>query len=607
MVFYKDNSYKLFFVGFVIFFSFSCWGHNAFPHSEVEISASLNILEKAVLLSPELLHATKENSTIPFYKSGKHKIYLDSGFWNLTRAWLRLYIEEIEKHCRCDLDPDKMVQEVRNHWPQERYLQEEAEEYLPQSFFDQKVLAPVRNMSQKWINKGVNVSNKGAHLSSEYGYTVAGLKASAEVAETILSFSLGGLGLHIACGVVDALIIVWARKFQKYMRVFSYSRKTSMSGIILSFKMAWFSHQIKKSRRRVFFHIDQALVFRENELEKVNAQGPKSLFHRSGHRRLWLERLKRKTDPLFEKIAEWEYRLTNENLSAKEHADIERKIKRIRHKIEHIAQVNRKEFFGMRFKRYLLLRSRKGRINYTNGKGTTSKILGKDVLWPISLEENILERVLESSVVTPLKKIPPDEIREGLIEEFLSLHTKEDGPEVFKEKTQAIQLFLQDIEIIFNTKTPTVERLMRARSIEMTLGALNAHYLKIASNIVPKKYNMSFSGMLRWHWIFGKFSREIHEFSDFLASIAITKNKTKIQFYKYESMEKLLAFFNYLSEFHLLLKNHSINKEEFFQALKLQEKHLRSIALLREKKRAFSLMPFTTGQAQCLKLVEKYQ
>ena len=402
-------------------------------------------------------------------------------------------------------------------------------------------------------------------------------------------------------------------KNSKVCESFSYGKNLGGSGLLSSARMAWLSRQIKKSQKKVFFRIDQALVFREQELEKVNKEGPKSFFHQRGHRFLWIEHLKRKTDPLFEKIAELELQLQNENLKPKEQNGIVKQIEKMKSKIESISQVNRKDFFGMRFKRFLLFRSRKGRKSYMFGNHFQDKVTGQNIFWPLSLQENTIERVLESNILSPTIETSRDEIREGLIEEFLL--NKKDMGEFLKDETElnnkkeAIQFLLADIEQIFNTKNSQAERLMRTYTIEATLGTLFAHYLNISSSILSQKYEMSFAEHIKLQWIFGSFFNLAYQFSDFLSSVSITKDKTKIQFYKYESMEKLLAFFDYLYEVHFLLKADSkvISKQMVFERLNSQNHKLKSLSLLQEKKTAFSLLPFKTAIPQCKKLIEKYQ
>jgi len=561
-------------------------GHGSHYH-ENEIHTALAVFEKAMLLSPELTESVKKNATIPFYQLGDHTVYLDGGFWDLTRAWIRIYIEELKKYCPCDLNPDLMI--------------EEAKDYIPQGFFHQKIVK-----LKPWVH---DISGLGVHLTAQYGYIAAILKLSAEVAETILSFTVGGKGIHVLCNAIDIMIFPFVRSIQKYARVFSHGKTLNESSFLLPMRMAWFSRKIKKSQSRVFFHIQEALAFRQVELDKINSSGPKSVFHRRGHRLLWIESLKRKTDPLFEEIKNLESELNSENISLKRKNKIIQRIEKLKAKIQQVSRLNRKDFFGMRFKRYFLLRSRKGRKAYMQGNGLANRVAGRHILWPLSFQENILEKVLtEKSIETSLEvDVDVDEIRDGLIEEFLSQKNIDKNSSGFEEHKKAVQSFITDIEIIFDVTKPYAVRLMKVYAIETTINGLFYHYFKITSSILAGKYQMSFSDKMKFQWAFGKFFNLSYRFSDFLAAIAMTKKTQIAQTYKYESMEKLFAFLHYLYEVQTLLKDQTgITKEEFFERLKMKDHQLRSISL-DQKKTIFGTLPFKSKSITCRKLVGKSQ
>ena len=577
---------KSIFIWIFLLFSFQVYSHGH-KYSEKEIHTALSVFEKAILLSPELLKKTEKHTLVPFYKLNGQKIYLNDGFWNLTRAWLRIYIQEIEEYCPCDLNLDMMI--------------EEAKDYFPESFLKQKVFRTFNKTSRE-------MSHQGVYLVAKYGHTAAILKFSAEVAETILSLTIGGKGIHVFCNIIDVLIFPLVRVAQKYTTAFSYGRQTKKNPLLFSLRMAWLSYRIRKSQKKVFFHIQQTLAFRESELTQINAQGPRSFFHKKGHRLLWIESLKKKTDILFEQMEKWKTQLQIPSLSSQKKESIKKKIRKTSEKIERVSKLNRKDFFGRRYKRYLLLKSRKSHTTYMQGHHLPDKILGQGILWPLSFQENIMEPVLADSPLSQADfKLVTDEIRDGLIEEFLSRKTSIKGNSDFESRKKAIQFFLFDIEQIFDSKNSSDFRLMKVYSIEMALGSLFVYYLKMAGSILSQTHQMSLWEQMRLQWSFGHFFRLTHEFSDFLASVAITNKTDSIQFYKYESMEKLLAFFDYLYEVQTFLANKEVmEKEDIFKILNKQKDRLRSISLLKEKKTSFHL-PFVEPSIQCKKLVEKYQ
>jgi len=569
-------------ISFYLAFSLSAYSHQK-NYSSKEIETALTIFEKAILLSPDFLSKNTNSSITPFYKVNGHKIYLNEAFWQLTKTWLKVYIEEVEKHCPCDLQPDVMIEEAKN--------------YIPQNLIKKRMNHAITDLSY-------SISYHSVHFAATYGYAAAILKLSAEIAETILSVTVGGKGIHVLCNTIDVIILYFTRVFHKYFRVFSYGHKLKANTLILPLKVAWLSRKVHKSKKQVFFHIDQALVFRKQELAKINAEGPKSFFNTKGHRLLWLEQLKDKTQHLFDKISDLESTLQDSSLSNAKRKKIEKTIQKTKNKIENVSKLNRKDFFGFRYKRYLLLKSRKGQKAYMSGKSFPEKIIGKNILWPLSFQENILERVIKSSPSElnfnfHSDEIKADEIRDGLILEFLSKQNYKDS--FFKDRQKILQTFLRDVEYIFDVDKPTGLRLMKVYSIETILAGFFAHYLKISGDVLSNKYHMSFSEKMKLQWEFGYFFRLIHEFSDFLATISVIQNKKTIRFYKYESMEKLLTFFDYLRELQNFLNTSDINKDLFFKKLKSKKDFIKSLSLLKRKNRSFR------NSIQCKKLIEKDQ
>ena len=607
----------------LLLFLISCIPSLSFSHgnhySEKEIETAFVVFEKAISLSPEFIEQTNTSSVIPFYKVNGHKIYLTDGFWNLTKAWLKIYIQEFEKHCPCDLDPNLMIQTAKTH--------------IPSNLFKQT--------TDKTTDKTKKVSYTMSRLTAQYGYTAAMVKLSSEIAETILSVFMGMHGAHIFCNIIDLTIIPLARQFQKYIRVFSYGKKLSPSRLIFLLRMAWLSRQIRKSQNTVFFIIESALNFNKENLEKVNQQGPKD------RRLVWLNKLKQKTDSLFEKISRLEeeyYNLENQlektpidkNKIEQKKKKLTKQIEKLKNKIHRLTQVNRKSFFGNRFKRYLLLRSRKGQTAYMTGHHLSDKIPGKKTLWPLTLQENILEQALDNKTHTFSLETEPDEIQKALVEEFFekrhtdttklrkgekqaihslkdltdkfseNINTNPNTKSLFKGEKKVVYSLLESIEQVFDTTKDIKSRMMITQSIEAVFTALFGQYLQMSLSVLQHRYNLSYKELINLYWIVGRFSHSIYEFSDFLSSVSITKNKDKIKFYKYESMEKLLAFLDYLYEVQILLTNTQFEKAELFNKLQIRNQNLMSLSLLKEKKTAFSLIPFKKTQAQCKKLVEKY-
>ena len=572
---------------FFLVFSPLCFSHGSHS-SEKQIETSIALFEKAIQLSPELLSG---ENIIPFYKINGHKIYLNSAFWKLTRAWLELYIQELEVYCPCDLDPDLMIEESKN--------------YVPKSPLLSKASRFSKNTSE-------NLLSLGTHLTAKYGYVAAALKVSAEVAETILSIFVGGKGIHVLCNAIDVMIFPLARKIQKSYRIFSYGSQFSQSRLLFSARMAWLSRRINKSQKRVFFAIDEALEFNLEELEKLNSKGPKSWFHSKGHRLLWLENLKSKTDPLFDQIESLEDDLT-EAEEEKEINKIEKKIKKTRAKIESLTQVSRKNFFGQRFKRWLFLRSRKTKVSYMNAPDIKQpfKFIMKKDFWPLGMQY-LIESPIEKknwNQVSFIEKSPKhesnkDEILSMLIEEFL----QKVNPEAQSNLTKpAVEFFISDFHNIFDVNQKTELRLVSARSVEILLSHFFSHYLTMSKKKFLKNYEMSFREKMNLHWRFGQIENLSYAFSDFLVSAAISKKEDKIKFYKYESIEKFFSFLLYFNEVNAILKKPHLSPSVFLSQLSEKEQSIKSFSLTKEKRTAVQILPFRKSLPKCRELVEKYQ
>ena len=627
MLFFKRSFLLISF----FFFSFQAFSHGSHDHhhshedhhshhSNKEIEASLEIFEKAFVLSSEFLEKEKESQMIPLYRVNGKNIYLNDRVWDLVKAWLIVYLDELEKHCHCDLDPNLLIQEAKN--------------YLPQNFFERKIRKIAREMKEF----GKNISYITAFLIATYGYTAAIAKAAAEVAETIV-FVIGlGMFAHAVCNAIDVMIFPLVRQIQKYTRVFVYGGRLDSGRLWSSAKMFWISRQIYKSRRRVFFHIEQALEFKHHEMENGETGGKSK-----SRALLWLRELKRKTDPLFEQIEIWEREMEQESENSVRSRTLMKKIKKARRKIENLSKINRKDFFGMRYKRYLLLKSRKGKKTYMSGEESNQLLnkmfggmFGGNILWPSYLRKIVMEKYLkspdellqkkdtESSDVLlfphssdeflqknimeipdkPLQSVEmrPDEIREGLVEEFLK------GKDNLKNGGQGVQLLMHNVEEVFNTDRPRTHRLMDANSIQAVLGTvffINLQLLSpsILAKQLSEKYNLSFRQKMKIQYRFGLFLREIYRFADFLSVVSLIKDERKIQFYKYESMEKMLAILDFFYEVNSLLndKRDRLDIQELFEILNTKYQKIRSFSLSRRKKKAFSILPVP----QCKKLVER--
>lgn len=565
--------------------------------SDSEIDSAIKIFEKAIFLSPELMEP-KTQAVIPYYKIKGHKIPLDDGFWILTKNWIDLYLQEIKKDCsKCELDSQKLL--------------ETAQVYIPQNKFNQKIV-------HKSSHAVENLSRIGVHLTAKYGKTAATLKVSSEIAETILSVGLGMKGVHLICNVFDLMIFPLVRTVQKYGRsLFQYGPQFNYNPFITPVKMAWLSRKINKSKKNTFFFMGQALEFNQAELEKLNSQGPSSLFKRKGHRLLWLKQIQTKTDPIFEELKLAKQKLNNPLETDKTYnKKTARRIKNLEKQLENILKINRKNFFGARFKRFLLLKSRKGRTSYMNSSDLSIQKkmgLANKIFWPLapqylienSLDKNKIESYKSETLLTENNKssqTQADEVITGLIKEFLQ---KINQSENLESKQKSIEFFLLDFHKIFDVTKKTESRVMSAYAVEILLSHFFSYYLNIATAKISEKHSLSYREKIKLYWHIGRVEKMAFEFTDFLTAVAVTKNKKYIQFYKYESIEKFFSFLDFFNQVNESLKQ-NLDSKNLLSNLIEKTRNIQNFSLTTEKNSIVNFIPFVKKRPQCRQLVEKY-
>ena len=581
-----------------------CFSHKDIYTSDNQIHSALELFEKAYSLSPELIPDSRSQNLTPYYMVNGQKIFINQAFWGLIKSWIDIYLEEIKTHCKCDLDSDLLIEEAKIYAPENRLL---------------------KTSFEKVKQGGEDLSHLGAHLTAKYGKTVAILKLGAETAETIAAVGLGLKGIHLVCAPIDFMIFPLARKIQKYSRVlFFYGPQMSNSSLFFTARMAWISRSLNRRKKNVFFYIDSALQFNQEQLEKINNEGPKSLFKKKGHRLLWLEKLKAGTDSLFDEIEGLKKNLDNPVLSERDRARIQKRIKRVQNKIERLSKINVKNFFGTRFKRYLLLKSRKAKMAYMNDsdlsplKFTYQSIGGKNHFWPLAphfliknsldldmhnTEHNMNTDFLKNKSQTPYQQ--SDEVVSGLINEFLEKIDANKNNEGLELRQKSVDYFLSDFHKIFDVNKNTTERLLSAYAVEVLLSHFFSYYLKLVEGKLLRQHTLTFRQRIRLYSEIGGVANLAFEFTDFLTAAAITKKEDKIKFYKYETIEKFFSFLHYFNQINKMA-NRSMEPEELLKKLKEKSYEIKSISLLKQKNRAVNFIPYVKRTPQCNKLIEKY-
>ena len=300
-----------------LFFTFLCLPVVAFQDLD-NVNHIKEVYERAVALSPDVLEAAGESIAHPYLKVGKHYIPLNSGFYDVVRGWFRLYRNEINEYCSCNINEDELVQEAKDH--------------IVRGFLYTKVGRHLAHFTEYVVVEAYG-------LSAKYGKVALVLKVSAELAETVLSIFVGGKGVHILCNMIDAMILFIFRKSQIYMRVFSNSGIVNQNRMLMMFRLAYMNRLMRKAQRKVFFHLESTAID-QAALVLVDGEGIKR-----NRRANWVDTVSEKATPILNRIKEIDIQLENKNLSNRQRARLFREREKLSRKIERLTQVSKKSFF----------------------------------------------------------------------------------------------------------------------------------------------------------------------------------------------------------------------------------------------------------------------
>ena len=571
-----------------VLFIITTFGSSAHVHSPAseDIEHIKNLYRLAITLSPAVLDSVDTSSAHPYLKIGGKYVPLNTGFWQLVQGWVRLYRSEIEQYCPCDIDEQKLVQEARDE--------------IARGFVDTKITRKLSNFGEFVI--------VGAYgLSARYGKAALLLKAAAEVAEHTLSIFVGGKGVHIFCNIIDAMILFLFRKSQIYMRVFNNSKTLDQSRFLSVMRLAWFNRLMKNKNKNVFLYL-QSTEINEHALDHVDEEGAKK-----NKRAKWVRSLSKKMEPILNRTQEIDTQLENESLSVEDRKKLLKERKRLVKKAEDLTQVFRKSFFGKRYGLSLFLFSRRWSSQYLKGITLSDELTSRNLIWSMGLQENVLERTLIKQVEeTGLMQdrstlpLPPDEIRTGLVEEFVEKIQQANTTGY----VHSIERILIDVEKIFDPSLKMAERYLLVSIIESGFLGLFEYYLLevMHPELVRSSGGLNLWGRARLRWRLERFIYYVFMYSDFLRTVALIKDPSKINSYKYESMEAFLNLFEYLYQLSKL-PGERHTKESLLAKL---DEHLYRVQSFRpqfEKRTMFKWIriPFIRPLPMCRSLVRLVQ
>lgn len=556
----KFNS--ILYVFFIFVLAQTSWFSQAHNHSH-QISnpqLAIDLFDKASRLSPEIMNEITNSPATPYIKVGNQNIYLNSHFWRLVAAWLRIYKQELSKECDCQFTAQEII--------------EAAKDYQAGGI-----------ISKALSKRTVSLSGQGVYLTAKYGYLVTTLKVAAEVAETLLSVFVGGKGLHILCNAIDVLIISSAKIAQSTFFKYRYSKNLSHSKLFLTLKNSWISFRISKARKRVFFEINNLAHLETEKVQTIDSLGIKK-----ERRTRWIKKI----DHLLE-----------EKLNSDENKYLSSKRAR---QLEKATKVDYKKFFGKRYKRFLFLFSRKYSSEYMYSKEDNfNKIFKNTKGFPLLIQEGILNAAFEvpSNSKQLNQSYKTDEIKEGLIDEFIK--SKNLNTQDSKHLKNSLRVVLQDIDKIFDTSISSLDRHITVATMEIYLNLFLDYYLMLATDSLQKRDNEArIKHKIKAYYLKGQFSREASKYIDFLSIVSSSKNTQKISFYKYESMEAFLLFISYFDKLKDISKEiNSFTIEDFNKEFDTYLKKIKVLSLGREKSTHLSLIPFRTPIPKCYTLVKK--
>lgn len=574
----------------------SCFSTSVFAHEDhsadlFNLESTLEVFQKVVQFSPEL--TSPQGPAVPVIKVGRERIYLNSAFWTLVRGWIDIYHREIERDCKGCVDFD------------EEELLREARDLASRGFFNSKVIHPLSKASE-------HIAVETADIGARFGNVALVAKISSEVAETVLSKTVGGGGVHILCSIIDAVILFGTRHLQIATRVPTWSFRLGAGNVGLPIKYWVTSKAIHRAQKRVSFFTGP-IEFDDDMLDLVDEEGPKTRRWWGpikGKRERWLRKIETKLNPLYQELQQIDEDLKKDPSNSK----LARSKRRLEHKISSLTSLKRKEFLGTRYKRFFYLKGRRG-PRQMMGSSPIESALGKNWLWIVNVQQNVLNRALispqdEARVANHvlanhrLAHQSSDEVLRGLAEEAVAGFPVEER----EEKRQVVQGLLSDVDFIFDQSKPRTHRYLQTLVIESTLSQLAYKFVNWQAETAEVGEGGWWSRLARssrFRWSTGQFVKYVYEYTDFLRLASTTSSDKFRARYKYEAMETLLRIFKHLEELNRIFNEYSFISE-MVDPVRRSNEQLMTFKPWREKRTKFSWIPGRSPYPRCEDLWEAH-
>jgi|GEM_PF-3848181 hypothetical protein len=566
----------------------------AFAHEDHDMDSfnlenTFRVLQAATELEPQ--EEAPLGSAVPVLTVSGKKIVMNSHFWELVRAWVRIYHQEVRRDCEdcVDFNEDELLSQ--------------AKDMARQGFFSTKVLSPFSHAAE-------HITLETADIGARLGNVALVTKVASELAETVLSKAVGGGGVHVLCNIIDAVILFGTRHLQVAARLPVWGVRLGAGNFGMGLRYWLVSRAVRRAQKRVTF-VTGPMELDQETLALVDGEGPSAKRWWNsidqGKRSLWLNWLKKKTDASYRDLEQVNAQLEKDPGDR----ELKKQKSRLEKKIYNYAQLKRKNFLGTRYKRFFYLKARRGKTQL-KGKAPIESGLNKDVFWILSVQENVLNRALipqgdqkiaAAFQVKELKSpLSEDEVLVGLAEEAVR-----NAPEQERaDRLQLVKGLLTDVEFVFDPSQPRAERYLQTEVIENTLAQFVYQLIQWKMDTLPEAEGGWLSRLWqtsKLRWSSGQFARYVYEYTDFLRLAAATNSEVFRERYKYEAMETLLRIFKHLENLKGIL-DQNLPPNQLFTPLSEANQSLKTFKPWQEKKTSYSWIPLRRVYPRCEALWE---
>lgn len=529
----------------------TAWGHG---HDD-DGTGELNVehFAEMMALAPDVM--VSDSHTTAYMDIGKTRYYMNGPFWRMTQGWIRQYYRELSKECVID-------------WSEEKFTQV-ATDAAAKSFVGEKILNPA-------IEGIEHIAVGTADIAAEEGAVAGGIKLAAEVAETGASKAVGGAGVHVACHLIDAMILFGTRHIQTAGRAYFWSKQMDRSSLLTMLKMAFVARAAGRVQNRVQF-VAGPVEVDEEAMRAVDLEGPSRWMSRkkNGSPRWW-GRLFRIQDG---KRAKWVQDLAQSNGKPMKLAG--------------------KSFMGSQAYYAAFLKGRKlGYPTFMKGKTSMDKTLGRTMLWVLSAQ-TIAQRSfkdegqpIDTTLALADQRTPVnDDIRRGLAEEVSNS----------SEQADVIESLLREVDVIYQPDIPSTVRYAHAQVLEAYIyGFMYGRYksaLEEKSEIYPgaadsywEKFT-AIGSMIAFRWRAG-FGQHIQKWGDFLKLAALQNDPKRLAKHRYEMQEGLLRIFRTMQAGATVASADSPQDlAAFKEVMRSEYKQLKTFTPWKEKREGFFWIP----------------